>query len=288
MPYLLKTAEDTFKQVTQLPVYKAVPDGLISVIIVTRFTRNLSDNSLWLAMAVRSVLDQIVLSQRSCEILVGIDADAVIPADAATLPVQFVRTDVPAPPCQASALNATLRAATGQILAFLEDDDVWHPARLQYGLADLAYADFISSTQCQINRMEGAMVANDFATPSGWIMRRNTFEELGFFDEGVKYHVDAEYLGRVNGLKLRRIHQVSAIEIDDADKLANDRGVLSLFLNHAPIGSALHAHETEIDLVIKNVHLDTRSAQIQLETDEKKSAGQSMMAIIQRYGDHPF
>jgi hypothetical protein len=49
---------------------------------------------------------------------------------------------------------------------------------------------------------------NDFATPSGWLLRRKTWDMLGPFDETIRFHVDTEFLGRVNAAGLRRIHLV--------------------------------------------------------------------------------
>ena len=127
MPYLLKTGETEFMPVAQPPVHQPVPTGLISIIIASRFTINPADGNLWLESAIRSVYDQAALTNSPFEIIVGIDARAEIPAVAQDWPAQFARADAAAKPCQASALNAALRSATGEILAFLEDDDIWHP-----------------------------------------------------------------------------------------------------------------------------------------------------------------
>ena len=162
------------------------------------------------------------------------------------------------------------------------------PGRLTYGLIDLAYADLISSSQCQINLGTAALNTNDYATPSGWLLRHQTQKQIGMFDEDIKYHVDAEYLGRVNALNLRRLHQVALPPANHLSELPVERGVLTLFLQNVASGSALHCHNAEVDLVIKHEHLETRSVAAHVEPVENKAAIDSMFQIVQRYGTHSF
>lgn len=41
-------------------------------------------------------------------------------------------------------------------------------------------------------------------------MRRSTWDRVGGLDEGLRFHVDTDWLGRANRARLRRVHLVQA------------------------------------------------------------------------------
>ena len=46
----------------------------------------------------------------------------------------------------------------------------------------------------------------DFPTPSSWVMPRELWLRLGGMDEAFDYHLDTEFLGKVNAAGVKRIH----------------------------------------------------------------------------------
>jgi hypothetical protein len=179
----------------------------VSVIIASRLQcrPEAGADCLWLDRAIRSVRRQTASGGVELEVVVGLDPTAVLPA-------RLAGGAVAAPadrPGQAAALNAAVAAATGEILAFLEDDDYWEAKRLEYGLNWLGRADLVTCNQREVNEDGGFVALNDYPTPSGWLMPRVTWEAVGPFAEDFTF-VDSEWLGRVNTTRLRRVHLVEA------------------------------------------------------------------------------
>ena len=99
-------------------------DQLVSVIIPTH------DRPESVGRAVRSVLDQ---THEALQVVVVDDASPeplVLSADLAGDPrVRVYRLDEQSGPGQAR--NEGVRASTGSLLAFLDDDDVWRPTKIE-------------------------------------------------------------------------------------------------------------------------------------------------------------
>ncbi len=177
----------------------------VSVIIPSRLQAHPHDpaGGLWLARAVASVRAQHLGDDVQLEIVVGLDPGAAVPPG-----FPGVRWVHGAASSQAHAVNAAARAARGDVLAFLEDDDSWLPRRLEYGLAQLGAYDLVTATQTVVTPDGRFKRIKDFPTPSGWLLRRAAWERLGPLDESLRFHVDNDYLGRVNAHGLRRLHLV--------------------------------------------------------------------------------
>jgi len=109
---------------------------------------------------------------------------------------------------QAAAVNAAMSMSTGDMIAILEDDDEWLPGKLGYQLLLLADHLFVSCNQREIDLKGNFIRYNDFATPSGWLMTREVWRNVGPFDESFRFHVDTEWLGRLNRSGIRRAHLV--------------------------------------------------------------------------------
>ena len=159
--------------------------------------------TLWLDRALASVRAQSVKDSVRLEIVVGLDPGASLPQRLSG--VRFAHASAPS---QAHAMNAAVAAAQGDVLAFLEDDDRWLPRRLVYGLAHLARYDLVTANQLEVSADGTFRRIFDFPTPSGWLLRRTTWELLGPLDETLHYHMDSDYLGRVNARPLQRLHLV--------------------------------------------------------------------------------
>jgi glycosyltransferase involved in cell wall biosynthesis len=108
---------------------------------------------------------------------------------------------------QSAARNAAAREATGEYLAFLDQDDAWHPRHLEKLVAPLAADPAVGWAYCDFDEMDlgGNLVTRAFirtqgvrhpkrtvyecvagdlmVLPSASVMRRAAFEQSGGFDE---------------------------------------------------------------------------------------------------------
>ncbi len=189
----------------------------VSVIVPSRLQPNPVSHkgNLWLYRALESALGQTGMAPDvKLEIVVGLDADSreVDPGFIAWLKAQYddpVVMVVHSPGRgQSAALNAAVKASTGDVLAFLEDDDLWHIHKLAVQLPLLKRYDIVTCNQREIDEQANFLRYNDFPTPSGWVMTRRTFDQVGWFDETFRFHVDTEWLGRAIIGGLKRCHVV--------------------------------------------------------------------------------
>lgn len=131
-----------------------------------------------------------------------------------------------------AARNAAARGARGDVLAFLDDDDVWHADHLAglvaafadpgVGLAwrdaDVVREDVLAdgSRRAVERRVlardwdDALMRSDDYLPPSAIGIRRTVFEAVGGFDESFRYSEDWELLLRVAAVtRLRRVPGVT-------------------------------------------------------------------------------
>lgn len=143
-----------------------------------------------------------IQTQTDAEIIVAIDRDADRPYVEAKLVV--------AGNSQAAALNAGVAVSTGDLIAFLEDDDKWSVGKVDSQLEALESYDFVSTNQLEVEEDGNVLRVNDFPTPSGWMMKRATWDKVGEFDLTYRWHMDTEWLGRLNCYQLKRCHLVES------------------------------------------------------------------------------
>ena len=181
----------------------------VSAILVTR------DRPLLLADALRSIGAQ---SAPPVEVRIADDGDR--PLDPEALPGGLLQvTVVPGGDRQsAGSRNRAARGASGEVLAFLDDDDRWlseHLASLGAAFEDPAVE--LAFTDCAVVRErveeDGTRVAlarreiardwdpemmrdNDYIPPSAFAIRRSVFETLGGFDTSFRYSEDWDLLLR--------------------------------------------------------------------------------------------
>jgi glycosyltransferase involved in cell wall biosynthesis len=179
-----------------------VPDPLISVVLPTRDRRSM------LADALRSVFDQT--SNEALEVVVVDDGSSDGTADFLAClhddRVRIVRHDRATG--VSVARNDGIRAASGTWLAFLDDDDLWEPHKLerQLALAQEAgaglvctHALVIDEQRVPIGREElvdsdrladELSRTNAIGTPSSVLVRRDLVVAAGGFDEQLSVLAD--------------------------------------------------------------------------------------------------
>ncbi|HEX8206072.1 MAG TPA: glycosyltransferase [Solirubrobacteraceae bacterium] len=110
----------------------------------------------------------------------------------------------------AAARNAGAAAAKGELLAFLDQDDLWHPEKLSRQVAALAARPELGYAMCRMEvRLEPGMekpawLPADWLAPGGipasipsaWMVRRETFDRVGPFDPRYAIACDSDWLAR--------------------------------------------------------------------------------------------
>ena len=195
----------------------------MSAIVVTR------DRPRLLADALASVAAQ---QPSPVEIRIGDDgggtaipvAESIVLLEVTVLPLSCGQAG--------AARNAAAAGAHGDVLAFLDDDDIWLPGHLE-GLVS-AFADpavgfawrdsrvvreqiAVAGTRTRLDQRvlardwdDALMRSDDYLPPSAWGVRRSVFERLGGFDASFRYSEDWDFVLRATAVTaVRRVPGVT-------------------------------------------------------------------------------
>jgi hypothetical protein len=178
---------------------------------------------------------------------------------------------------QAAAVNAAVKASTGEVIALLEDDDFWDPYKLSMQLPRLDDFDLVTCNQREIDTHGNFLRYNNFATPSGWVMRRETWDKVGGFYEGFRYHVDTEWLGRAHKAGVKRIHLVQEGVVADA------------WLAQVQQRSAIATTDGITEpLVHRFVHEGSGMAKIRTDHEARLRSADEHALMFARFGEVPW
>jgi glycosyltransferase involved in cell wall biosynthesis len=256
----------------------------LSVIIPSRLER--AEGGLFLERAVASVQGQALQSPLDLELLVGVDAGAAAaPGLAARLGARLIESEGRS---QAAALNAAMAAASGDYVAFLEDDDQWRPDFLPTALSVLKDFDFVSSTQLEVDPGGQILRINDFATPSGWIMRRAVLDKIGPFDGTYRFHLDNDWLGRLGRTEFRRAHLVEATAPVDYTMAQQVRPWLANMIAWARPPVTLARHGSPWPCVIRLVHPGSGMQKVAADPALLAQSNGEYERLKAAYGDVPW
>jgi glycosyltransferase involved in cell wall biosynthesis len=107
----------------------------------------------------------------------------------------------------AAARNAGVAAAAGELIAFLDQDDLWQPAKLARQVALLGERPELAIALTYVEMMLAAGTSRPpwltWLTaqqpgylPSTWLVRREAFDRVGAFDTKYRIVCDADWLAR--------------------------------------------------------------------------------------------
>ena len=178
----------------------------------------------FLAEAVESIQSQ---SHPNLEVLIVDDGSTDgTPGLAARLgpTVRCLRQEHQGP---AAARNAGLRAARGEIIGFLDADDLWPAGRLDLMLPSLLHHPAVSIVVGRTRRVAetpgGAWVpigepAHFPFSIGAALYRRDVFEHVGLFDRSLRFGEDQDWFLRA------REASISTLEIDQVTQVARRHG----------------------------------------------------------------
>lgn len=138
----------------------------------------------------------------------------------------------------AAARNAGIRAARGELLAFLDSDDAWLPHKLERQLPcfddpglDLLCTGIAVQERDGRRRNHvaarapsaGAWSFADFQAypfcPTTWLVRRSLFAQEGAFDETLGNAEDLDFLARVSHRRIDAVPEPLALKFNRQDSL---------------------------------------------------------------------
>lgn len=197
---------------TKLPALPAAP--LVSVVVPTR------NRALMLRDALESVCRQTYANWEAIVVNDGgEDVSAVLQALPAEAAAKITCFRSPQSRGQASARNTGVGAARGDIVAFLDDDDLYKPAHLEtlvaglrasgaavgYTRAEAVWEQLVEDRRVELRRgpalpwyrySRALLLVRNCMPIDNWAVRRECFERYGSFDESLPCAEDWDLLLR--------------------------------------------------------------------------------------------
>lgn len=162
----------------------------------------------------------------------------------------------------AAARNTGARAGHGRYLAFLDDDDIWHPTKLELQVRALAEAsDRVALAYCGYRRidfngsetlyrpdpsratLESLLVENAIGTTSVAMCRREAFEAVGGFDERLGSAQDID-------LYVRLVERFEAVHVDEILVDYHKHGEGAIGQNVEAAVKAFHLFESKYEALL--------------------------------------
>lgn len=131
-------------------------------------------------------------------------------------------------PGLAAARNEALAAATGEVVAFLDADDTWHPDKLErqlHALSTEPAADVVSCHLIKAGVGIEVVSPQPALTPSGCLFRREVFQRVGAFDTRYTIAADHEWFARARsrGARIDVLPETLLTKHMHATNLSHDR-----------------------------------------------------------------
>jgi glycosyltransferase involved in cell wall biosynthesis len=197
---------------------------------------------------------------RSWEIIVandgGEDVADVIDALPRDVAAKITVLRLPAPAGQAGARNRAIEASRGEVIAFLDDDDLYLPWHLEtlvsgmressagfaYTLAEKVNERLVDGKRIELQRnavfqnlyySRELLLVRNFIQPGSWGIRRACFEECGAFDDTLSCMEDWDLLLRFSERiffhRIARITNEVHIRMGAGDSVSTRTPALSTF-----------------------------------------------------------
>jgi len=233
----------------------------------------------WLSSAVSSVFRQSVVAPANpqpqpMELIIAFDAasDGRV-HETETHGQVTIRYVKGARPGHAETVNTAAALATAPVMALLDDDDLWDASWLAVATAQLATADFVSSSTLLVFPDGQTAGIGDYPVPSTWVMKRSCWQTVGEFDPSLQVHCDSDFLGRLNRTPLKRAHLLDNASWADLTATSLEVGK---FAELKPTGQTR-------PLVIRNINPDGMMARRNTNTPYAARARQDHAEILRRY-----
>ena len=187
-----------------------------------------------------------------------------------------------------ATLNAGVKFATGEYLAFGADGDMWKPKFLSTAFPLLEEVDFVSSNTLNTDGMTRKVIKiSDFPKVPGWLMKRELWEKVGDFDDAY-FSSDNDWLGRLGNKAQSRIHLVESLAPLDPEWIQRCRPWLWNVLACGKPRPKLMRHDDPYPLIIDRKYRSSRMGAIDRDEELRKRYEETTQKLIQKYGRIPW